>query len=116
MKITRLYTGDDGESHFEDIEIRLQDTGSTSRQSEHMKATGIYFVETDGTLDIHWRNAPRQQYVVILEGGLEMDVGDGTKRQFGLGDIFLAEDITGRGHNTRAANHQPFKALCVTLD
>ena len=27
MKITRIYTGDDGESHFEDIEVPLTDHG-----------------------------------------------------------------------------------------
>lgn len=116
MKITRLYTGDDGESHFEDVEVQLQDTEGTSRRSEHIKATGIYFTENDGKLNINWHNAPRRQYVIMLEGGLEMEVGDATKRQFGVGGIFLAEDITGRGHNTRTVNGQPMKAICVTLD
>ena len=116
MKIIRIFTGNDDESHFEDIEVHLEDIGGMSRRSEDMGATGVYFAETDGELDLHWRNAPRRQFVIMLDGGLEMEVGDGTKRRFGPGDIFLAEDTTGRGHNTRAVNHQPFKAICVTLD
>ena len=61
MKITRLYTGDDHQSHFEDIEIRLEDEGKTGRLSELVKATGVIFRETSGTYDYDWHNAPRQQ-------------------------------------------------------
>ena len=43
MKVTRLYTGPDSESHFEDVEITLKDTGHINlRQSELMKATSIF--------------------------------------------------------------------------
>ena len=43
MKITRLYTGSDGESHFEDIEIPLEDSGDIGVMSQLQDATGIIF-------------------------------------------------------------------------
>ena len=116
MKFTRLYTGPDGESHFEDVEVPLEDTGGVDRRSEVMKATGIFFRETGGDYYIDWHNAPRRQFVITLEGEVEVVIGDGTKRRFGPGDILLVEDTTGRGHISRAVNNQPRTTIFVTLD
>ena len=116
MKVTRLYAGPDGESHFEDIDVPLNNSGAADRQSELMKATGIIFRETTGEYNLDWHNAPRRQFVITLKGEVEIVVGDGTKRQFRSGDIMLAEDTTGRGHISRAVNDQPRISLFVTLD
>ena len=116
MKVTRLYTGPDGESHFEDIDIPLKDNDMVDRRSELVEATGFIFRETSGELSLDWHNARRRQFVITLEGQVEVVVGDGTKRQFGPGDIMLAEDTTGRGHISRAVNNQPRISIFVTLD
>jgi len=115
VKATRLYTGPDGESHFEDIEIPLKDERGVSQWSELIKATGIIFVELYGDKQIDWHNAPHRQFVITLEGAREMEIGDGTKRIFKPGDILLAEDTTGRGHVTRRVKNQPHKAIFITL-
>ncbi len=117
MKVTRLYTGPDSESHFEDVEITLKDTGHINlRQSELMKATSIFFRETSVDYQWDWHNASRRQFLIVLGGKVEIEIGDGTRRQFGPGDILLAEDTTGRGHISRAVNNQSRKAIFVTLD
>jgi uncharacterized cupin superfamily protein len=116
MKATRLYTGSDGESHFEDIEIPLVPGDPSEQRSEKLKATGIIFRETTGSFDLNWHNAPARQYVLTLQGRAEITVGDGTKRQFGPGDIMLAEDLAGRGHITRGVGSQPRISIFVTLD
>ncbi len=117
MKVTRLYTGRDGESHFQDVDIPLgpgDDPGELL--SERLKASGIIFRETTGGYDLAFHNAPRRQYVITLAGEAEITVGDGTKRIFRPGDILLAEDTTGHGHITRAVNNQPRKSIYVALD
>jgi hypothetical protein len=116
MKITRVYTGADGKSHFEDIEIPLKDGGKAGFMSELMKATGVVFRETDGSYNYDFHNAPRRQYVVNLEGEVEIEVGDGTKRILRSGDILLAEDTTGQGHISRAVGGKPRKSLFITLE
>ena len=116
MRFTRLYTGTDDESHFEDVGIPLTARGSFSRLSDLERATGIVFRETSGDYFIDWHNAPRRQYVIGLEGEVEIEVGDGTRRRFGPGDVFLAEDTAGRGHVSRAVNNQPRKSIFVTLE
>ena len=116
MKVTRIYTGPDSESHFGHVEFPLEDTGGIDRRSELMKATGISFVEIGSNSTFDWHNAPRRQFVITLEGEGEIEIGDGTKRRFRPGDILLAEDTTGRGHISRTVNNQPRKVIIVTLD
>lgn len=116
MKATRLYTGADRESHFEDIDIPLRPGDPGEMRTEKINATGIIMRETSGSFDLSWHNAPARQYVLTLQGRAEITVGDGTKRQFGPGDIMLAEDLTGRGHITRGVGDQPRISVFVTLD
>jgi len=116
MRYTRLYTGADGESHFEDVEIPLGETGGFSLSSSFEKATGIIFRETSGDYYIDWHNAPRRQYIVTLEGQVEIEASDGTVRRFGPGDIMLADDTTGRGHISRAVDNQPRKSIFIALE
>lgn len=117
MKITRIYTGDDGESHFEDIEVPLRDLGSgIGAISKLQDATGVVFRETAGDYDFDFHNAPRRQYVVNLDASVEIEVGDGSRRVLGPGSILLAEDTTGRGHRSRSVDGKPRRSLFVTLD
>ena len=100
MKIVRIYTGDDGESHFEDLEVPLAPS-RYGALSEMVEALGVIFRVTPvgGALDYH--TAPRRQFVVTLSGAVDVECGDGSVRRFGPGDIMLADDTTGRGHITR---------------
>lgn len=116
MKITRLYTGDDNESHFEDIDIPLKDAGEIGRLSELQPTTGIIFRETGADYDYDWHTAPRRQYIILLDNGVDITIGDGTTRRFEAGEILLVEDTTGRGHITRTINNQPRRSIFVTLD
>ena len=115
-KVTRLYTGTDGESHFEDIEIPVENKHESGLlSSETIKATGMVFQEVREYNNM-WHHAPHRQFVVILEGGIEVELGDGTKRHFGPGDVLLAEDKTGRGHISRNYGKLPRRSITVTLD
>ena len=116
MTIVRIYTGSDNRSHFEDIKIPLRATGKIGFISDLMKATGVVFRETGGDYNYDFHTAPRRQYVVNLEGEVEIEVGDGTKRILRSGDVLLAEDTTGQGHISRAVAGKPRKSLFITLD
>jgi hypothetical protein len=117
FRVTRIYTGDDGESHFEDLELPLVDRGggigAISRLGE---ATGVVFRQTEGDYDFDFHNAPRRQYVVNLDAAVEIEIGDGSKRVLGPGEILLAEDTTGRGHRSRAVDGAARRSMFVTLD
>jgi hypothetical protein len=116
IAIVRIYTGPDNRSHFEDLQIPLTSAGKIGFISALMKSTGVVFRETDGDYDYDFHTAPRRQFVVNLEGEVEIEVGDGTKRVLRSGDILLAEDTTGQGHISRAVAGKPRKSLFITLD
>lgn len=116
LTILRIYTGPDNRSHFEDVQIPLKSAGKIGFLSELMQATGIVFRETGGDYNYDFHVAPRRQYVVNLEGEVEIEVGDGSKRILRSGDILLAEDTTGQGHISRAVAGKPRRSLFITLD
>ena len=113
MQITRVYTGDDNQSHFETIDVPLGESRYGSL-SELFEAEGVIFRETPvgGELDFH--NAPRRQFVVTLSGEVEIECGDGATRRLGAGDILLADDTTGQGHITRDLKG-PRRSLFIPL-
>jgi len=115
MKVTRIYTGEDGESHFAELDIPLRDAGQIGALSEQFPVGSIIFRETGEDYDYSWHNAPCRQFVLMLEGSVEIEVSDGIRRTFHSGDILLVEDTTGRGHISRAINRQPRKSVFVTL-
>jgi hypothetical protein len=101
MQFCRLYTGDDGKSHFEDLD---QKEGSQHFLADQ-QATALVFKNDVLRSDLHaYHNAPRRQWCITLSGSVEIGLGDGTKRTFGPGDVFLAEDVTGQGHTAKPTN------------
>ena len=116
MRVTRIATGVDGETHFVDVEIPLSDAGSIGRLSDMVPATGVVFRETPADYDYDWHPAPRRQYIVLLDGAIEITVGDGETRRFHGGDVLLVEDTEGRGHRTRTIDGRTRRSLFIALD
>ena len=115
MNITRIFSDASGDSHFAELEIPLADTGEIGRLSAAQPATSIIFRENDASYDYDWHNAPQRQYVILLDGEIEIEVSTGEKRRFRGGDILLVEDTTGKGHRTKISNSQPRRSIFVTL-
>ena len=116
MRAVRVYTGDDGRSHFEDVDIALAGHGAVGRISELIRGPGVVFREVDGDYDLDFHNAPRRQFVVNLTGAVDIGVGDGTVRRIGPGEILLAEDMEGEGHTSRAVDDAPRRCLFIPID
>ena len=104
------------ETHFGEFDIPLSDSGEIGMLSQLHKATGIIFRETPGDYDFSWHNAPRRQFVIILDGEVDITVSDGETRRFGGGDVMLLEDTSGKGHYSKAVKEQPRKSIFVVLD
>ena len=105
MKVTRIFTGDDGRSYFEDLEIPSANLGpplGIISDSLVSHSTFFRFAGADGEEDVYdYHCAPQRQFVIHLKGAVEIETGDGTTRQFGVGDVLLADDTTGEGHISR---------------
>lgn len=115
MKIVRLYTGADNESHFEDIEVDFQSAGRNMMASDLEPARNVMFRTAPADHYSTYHPAPNRQYVITLSGAVEIEVGDGSIRHFGPGDVMLAEDTTGRGHITRVVGGQPRHYVFIRL-
>ena len=113
FRITRLYSDENGESRFEDIEIPLEELGEIGALSEGIPAGEIIFREVAPTYDYNFHNAPKRQYIVLLDGEIEIETSLGEKRTFGPGEVLLAEDTQGKGHKTR--NLQPIRRRSVFI-
>lgn len=115
MHVTRVYAAPDGSSHFEDVEIPLWEAGAIGRLSEKVEARHVAFRRTDPDYDYDWHHAPDRQFVVLLDGEIEIEVSGGERRHFSGGDVLLLEDTSGRGHRTRAVDGKPRRSLFITL-
>jgi hypothetical protein len=115
MRVTRIHAGSDGETHFEDVEIPLREAGRIGRLSERFSAKAVIFRETAADYDYDWHPAPERQYIVLLDGEIEIMVGDGETRRFRGGDVLLVEDTEGRGHRTRTVDGRVRRSLFIPL-
>ncbi len=97
MNIVRVYTGEDGEAHVEDLEVPMDEAGK-GFASQLMELKGVIFRTSDWKGSSPFHNARWRHFCVPLVGSFELECGDGTKRLIGPGTIMLGEDVTGRGH------------------
>ena len=98
MKIHNLFVDNKGESHFRDLDVDFVESTPAGKMSKRLPATGIIFREVAPTYDLDWHNAPRRQYIINLDAGVQITAGDGEARVIGAGEVILVEDTTGKGH------------------
>jgi quercetin dioxygenase-like cupin family protein len=116
IRMTRLYTGPGGVSFLEDIDMKTKPT-PTGEETELMKVPGVQFARIAKGTFFDWHPEPQRQYVIMLKGQLELEVGGGTRKKvvFRPGDIIFAEDLTGQGHTSRMIGNEDMVAIIVPL-
>src|SRR5687768_6318710 len=113
--ITRVYSDEKGDSHFEDVYVPLRDNGMVGKLSEVIETKGLIFREVEPTYDWAFHTAPARQYIILLDGEIEIETSLHEKRIFKPGDILLVEDTTGKGHKTRNLQQIKRRSLFITL-
>tara|TARA_B110000014_G_C19853117_1_gene442025 strand:+ start:364 stop:699 length:336 start_codon:yes stop_codon:yes gene_type:complete len=111
MAFFKLYTGDDGASHMDELDL-----ASTPDLTTLHEATKAIFRSSESGYFSDWHNAPRRQYIITLSGEAEIGLRDGTIQHLGPGDVNLAEDITGTGHTTRVVGNAPRVTATIHLE
>ncbi len=115
VTVTRLYTGPDGETHTDQVEVKFPGGTPENQASEAMKTTGVEIHRAPPGAVQPFHTAPRRQYVVTLSGRGEVEVSDGHKVQLGPGQVLLVEDTTGKGHITRALGTEDRVTMQIPL-
>jgi quercetin dioxygenase-like cupin family protein len=114
VHMTRLYTGPDGLTHAEEIEVTLTGNGLND-VSEMYKVTGAEIHRAAAGTTNNWHPAPRRQFVITLSGRGEIEVSGGKKIPVEPGDIEFAEDLTGKGHITRVVGSEDRVTIQIPL-
>ena len=115
IRCVRLFSGPDGNSHFEDgyIDMPLSQRGDILSGATDVKTAS--FRETAIGGEFEWHNDPTPQYVITLSGVLEFEMKGGEKFTIKPGDILLATDTTGTGHRWRILDGNPWRRMYVVL-
>ena len=116
MRIHHLYADASGESHFRDIEVEWAEETRSGRLSRRLPATGIIFRQVPPTYDLDWHPAPRRQYIINLDAGVQITASDGESRVIGAGEVILVEDTTGKGHLSQAVGGKLRHCVFVPVD
>jgi len=110
MDYVRIWADDEGESHFEDV--TLGNTVAPAEAgvaelwiSDEVAVTHVHFLTVKAADQVpDWHCGPRRQFVVFLDGWVDITVSDTEKRRFPPGSTVLVDDLHGRGHVTE---HEP---------
>jgi quercetin dioxygenase-like cupin family protein len=115
IRCVRIWSGDDGNSHFEEGAIDLADGARGDLLSGKTSTTSISFQETRSGGTFAWHDAPARQFVITLSGTLDFQTRNGDHFMIRPGDILLAEDTTGSGHSWKLIDAEPWRRVYVIL-
>ena len=121
MDYLRIWAGDDGVSHFEDVSLLFDVLPAEPGVAELWWSHGVdvdrvHFLTVKAADQApDWHCGPRRQFVVFLTGWVQLTAGDGETRRLPAGSSVLVEDLHGGGHVTE---HEPGdqRVLVIPLD
>ncbi len=121
MKYVRVYADQNGESHFEDIEIEFSPVDFAPPAppiniSSFTPANRFGFANVPPGWSGDWHPTPKRQVFFYLSGTIEAEVSDGEIRRFGPGSVTLVEDTTGKGHRSRVVGDDEVFTAIVQLE
>ncbi len=112
---TRLCTDSNGESRFEQVKLPLDDNGLIGYLSDRYEVKDLQFRINDADYDWDFHNAPARQFIILLDGEIEITTSRGETRKFSGGDVLLVEDTQGKGHRTKNVRQQVRRSVFIRL-
>src|SRR6266516_4742030 len=116
MRGHNRYADASGQSHFRDIEVEWVEERPGGKLSKRLPATCVIFRETSGDYDLSWHPAPRRQYIINLDAGVQITASNGESRTIGAGEVILVEDTTGKGHLSKAVDNKIRNCIFVPIE
>ena len=120
MKYVRLVADNSGKTRFEDATLQLDEADYRPPApmvyvSHAFQTDGVQFVRLPAGWVADALNVPKKQFMLCLQGRVEITASAGEKRSFGPGDCILMEDVEGDGHRSSVAGEE-FVAAVVPVD
>lgn len=116
IRCVRLWTGDDGNSLFEEGFIDLAEGMRGDAVGKPVRVRELSFQETGSGGSYVWHQDPVPRFVITLSGTLEFEVKSGATFTIRPGDILLAQDNSGTGHNWRLIGDEPWRRAYVVYE
>ena len=121
MKFLRLFSDDDGESHWEDVEVTLDERSFAPpaqnievSDPEPVKQTMFLRLRSGWNEPIH--PTPVAQKLICLSGTVRVTASDGDFRDIGPGDVWHMEDRHGKGHHTKVISKENFESVIIQYE
>jgi quercetin dioxygenase-like cupin family protein len=115
IRCVRLWTGQDDASHVAIGTLDMQPGRNGDLVSAGWPVVHVTVEETSSGGSFAWHTAPVRQLVVTLAGTLRFSTRDGEVFTLHPGDVLLAEDTTGSGHQWQLAGTDPWRRMYVVL-
>ena len=118
MRCWHLHGDADGETHLTLVDLPLRDSyAGTVRGLSDIPVTTMGMGEFLGRKpDVGVHNAPRRQFLVVLQGELEIVTTLGDSQRLGPGDVLLADDGGSKGHVSRDVGTDALMMMAIGLD
>jgi quercetin dioxygenase-like cupin family protein len=115
IRCVRLWTGSDDASHVQVGRLDIAPGRNADLASNAISASHVTVEETATGGSLAWHTAPVRQLVVTLAGTLIFSTRDGEEFTLRPGDVLLAEDTAGSGHQWRLQGSDPWRRMYVVL-
>jgi quercetin dioxygenase-like cupin family protein len=115
LAVARLYTDDADVTHFVDEGLAWNVSDSSPTATDLFPAKQIGFLRIPAGYRSDWHPAPRLQYVMVMNGSMEVEAGDGERRVFEPGSVLLVSDTQGKGHRTNVIGDQEVLLVWVPV-
>ena len=116
IRCVRIWTGDDGNSLFEERHIELAEGMRGDGVGKPVRVAQLSFQETRSGGSYEWHQDPVPRFVITLSGTLEFEVKSGAKFTIRPGDVLLAQDNSGTGHKWRLISDEPWRRAYVVYE
>lgn len=121
MKFQKLYSDADGESHWQDVEVELQERtfappAKAIEISTPETVSRTMFLRLRAGWDEPIHPTPVAQKLVCLAGIVRVTASDGEFRDIGPGDVWHMEDRHGQGHHTVVISDEDFLSVIIQYE
>ena len=118
MKYQKLFSSSDGESHWTDVDVLLEERifappAKAIEISEPEPVKQLVFLRLIAGWNEPIHPTPVAQKLICLQGTVRVTASDGEFRDIGPGDVWHMEDKHGRGHHTVVTSKEDFLSVIV---
>ncbi len=121
MRIHRLYSDADGDSHWQDVDVDMTERtfAPPARAIEISTPDPVkqmMFLKLRAGWDEPTHPTPVAQKLICLAGSVRVTASDGEVRDIGPGDVWHMEDKHGKGHHTVVTSDEDFLSVIIQYE